>query len=81
MIIRSFNHNGYNSTKTVSPCLMPDVHYVYIQKFAKCLLIFENPFIILKSVIFILINSIAIYWSSFKAFVGVLMFLNGIYDK
>ena len=83
MIIRSFNHNGKNSTKTVSvsPRLMPGVQYVYIQKFAKCFLIFENPFIILKSIIFIFINSISIYWSSFKAFVGVLMILNGVYDK
>ena len=40
---------------------MPDVQYVYIQKFAKCLLIFENPFIILKGIFFIFINSISIY--------------------
>ena len=43
-----YNHDGNNSTKTVSPRLMPDVQYIYIQKFAKCFLIFENPFIILK---------------------------------
>ena len=60
---------------------MPGVQYVYIQKFAKCFLIFENPFIILKSIIFIFINSISIYYTSFKAFVGILMILNGIYDK
>ena len=60
---------------------MPDVQYVYIQKFAKCFLIFENQFIILKSIIFIFINSISIYWSIFKAFVGILMILNGVYDK
>ena len=34
---------------------MPDIQYVYIQKFAKCFLIFENQFIILKSIIFIFI--------------------------
>ena len=60
---------------------MPDVQYVDIQKFAKCFLIFENPFLILKSIIFIFINSISIYWSSFKAVVGILMILNGVYDK
>ena len=60
---------------------MPDVQYVYIQKIAKCFLIFENSFIILKSIIFIFINSISIYWSSFKAFVGILMILNRVYDK
>ena len=81
MIMRSFNHNENNSTKTVSPRLMPDVQYVYIQKFAKCFLIFENPFIILKSIIFIFTNSISVNWSRFKAFVGVLMILNGVYDK
>ena len=81
MIMRSFNHDGNNSTKTVSPRLMPDVQYVYIQKFAKCFLMFENPFIILKSIIFIFINSISIYWRSFRALVGVLMILNGVYDK
>ena len=53
-----YNHDGNNSTKTVSPCLMADVQYVYIQKFAKCFLIFENTLIILKSIIFIFINSI-----------------------
>ena len=60
---------------------MPDVQYVCIQKFAKCFLIFENPFMILKSIIFIFINSISIYYSRFKAFVGILMTLNGVYDK
>ena len=40
---------------------MPDVQYVYIVKFAKCFLKFENPFIILKSIIFIFINSISTY--------------------
>ena len=80
MIMRSFNRDGNNSTKTVSPRLMPDVQYVYIQNFAKCFLIFENSFIMLKS-IFIFINFISIYSSSFKAFVGVLMILNGVYDK
>ena len=81
MIMRSFNHDGNNSTKTVSPRLMPDVQNVYIQKFAKCFLMFEHPFIILKSIIFIFINSISIYWSSFKALVGVFMILNGVYDN
>ena len=81
MIMRSFNHDGNNSTKTVSPRLMPDVQYVYLQKFAKFFLLFENPFIILKSIIFIFINSISIHWSSFKAFVGVLMILNGVFDE
>ena len=76
-----YNHDGYNSTKTVSPSLMPDAQYVYIQKIAKCFLIFENPFIILKIIIFIFINSISIYWSSFKVFVVILMILNGVYDK
>ena len=80
MIMRSFNHDGNNSTKTVSPRLMPDVQYVYIQQFAKCFLMFESPFIILKSIIFIFINSISMYWSSFKAFVGVIIILNGVYD-
>ena len=42
------NHDGNNSTTNDSPRLMPDVQYVYIQKFAKCFLIFENPFLILK---------------------------------
>ena len=60
---------------------MPDVQYVCIQKFAKCVLIFENPFIILKSIILIFTISISIYWSSLKAFVGILMILNGVYDK
>ena len=60
---------------------MPDVQYVYIQKFAKCFLFFENPFIILKSIIFVFINSVSIYMSSFKFFVGILMILNGVYDK
>ena len=36
------------TAKTISPRLMPGVKYVYIQKFAKCFLIFENPFMILK---------------------------------
>ena len=40
---------------------MPDVQYEIIQKFAKCFLIFENPFIILKSIIYIFNNSIYIY--------------------
>ena len=40
---------------------MPGVQYVYIQKFAKFFLKFENPFLILKSIIFIFINSIFIY--------------------
>ena len=60
---------------------MADVQYVYIQKFTKFYLIFEHPFIILKSIIFIFINSISIYWNSFKAFVGILIILNGIYNK
>ena len=74
MIMKSFENQIHdsitNSTKTVSSCLMHDVQYVYIQKFVKCFLIFENPFKILKSIILIFINSISIYWSSFKAFVG-----------
>ena len=45
---------------------MPDVQYVYIKKIAKCFLIFENPFIIVKSIIFIFINSISINKSSLK---------------
>ena len=56
-----YNHDGNNRTKTVSPHLMPDVQYVYIHKFPKCFLMLENPFIILKSIIFIFINSISIY--------------------
>ena len=60
---------------------MPDVQYVYIQTLAKCFLIFENPFIILKNIIFIFISSISIYWSSCKAFVGILIIINGVYDK
>ena len=68
-------------TTTQRPRLMPDAQYVYIQKIAKYFLIFENPFIILKSIIFIFINSISIYWSSFKVFVGILMILNGVYGK
>ena len=60
---------------------MPNVQYVYIQKLAKCFLIFENPFINLKSIIFIFMNSISIYYSSFKAFDGILRILNGVYDK
>ena len=60
---------------------MPDVQHVYIHKFAKCFLMLENPFIILKSIIFIFINSISIYQSSFKTFVGTLMYLNGVFDK
>ena len=66
---------------TVLPRLMSDVQYVYIQKFATCFLIFENPFIILKNIIFIFINSISNYWSSFKDFVETLMILNGVYDE
>ena len=54
---------------------MPDVQYVYNHKFAKCFLTLENPFIILKSIIFIFINSISIYQSIFKTFVGILMIL------
>ena len=64
MTVRSFEnqiHDGNNSTKSVSPRLKPDVQYVYIQKFAKCFLIFVNPFIIFKSIIFIFINPISIY--------------------
>ena len=71
MIIRSFENqiwDGNNSTQTGSPRLIPDVQYVYIRKFAKCFLIFENPFIILKGIIFIFINSISIHLSSFNAF-------------
>ena len=57
MIMRSFENQIRDSittmeitasTKTVSPCLMPDVQYEYIQKFTKCFLVFENPFIILS---------------------------------
>ena len=59
---------------------MPDVQYVCIQKFAKCVLIFENLIIISKSIILIFIISISIYWSSLKAFVVILMILNGVYD-
>ena len=55
---------------------MPDVQYEYIQNFAKCFFIFENSFIILKS-----INSTSIFKSSFNPFVGLLMILNGVYDK
>ena len=69
------------TTQTVSPRLMPEAQYVYIQKFAKCFLIFENPFIILKSISFIFTNSISIYWSSFKVCVGILMILNRVYGK
>ena len=43
--------------------------------------IFEISFIILKNIIFIFINSISIYWSCFKDFVGILMILNGVNDK
>ena len=32
---------------------MPDVQYTYIQKFSKRFLVFENPFIILKRIIFL----------------------------
>ena len=39
---------------------MPDVQYVYIQKFAKNFLTFENPFIILKSAI--LFNQLHFYY-------------------
>ena len=56
MITRSFENQIRDSITTMeitakilfSPRLMPDVQYVYIQKFASCFLIFENPFIILK---------------------------------
>ena len=68
MIMRSFENQIRDSITTMEITaqqllsrLMPDVQYAYIQKFAKCLLIFENPFIILKSIIFIFINSIPIY--------------------
>ena len=60
---------------------MPDIQYVYIQKFAKCFLIFENPFMIFERIIFIFINYISIYWSSFKYLVEILMILNGVYDR
>ena len=56
-----FNHDGNNSTKTISPRLIPDVQYVYIQKIAKSFLLFENPIVILNGIIFIFINSISIY--------------------
>ena len=87
MIKRSFENQIHDSITTMeitaqrlfNPRLMPDVQYVYIQKFAKCFLVFENPFVILKSIIFISINSISIYWRSCKAFVGILMILNGVY--
>ena len=69
MVMRSFENQirdsittiGNNSTNTVSPRLMPDVQYVFIHKFAKRFLMLENPLIILKSIIFIFINSISIY--------------------
>ena len=69
MVKRSFENQIRDSItkmeitaqKTVSPRQMPDVQYVYIHKFAKCFLMLENPFIILKSIIFIFINSISIY--------------------
>ena len=60
---------------------MPNVQYVYIHEFAMCFLMLENPFIVLKSIIFIFINYISIHKSSFKTFVGILMILNGVYDK
>ena len=37
-----------------------DVQNVYIRKFAKCFFIFENPFIILKSISFIFIRHVKI---------------------
>ena len=58
---------------------MPDVQYVYIHKFAKCFLMLENPFKIIKNIIFIFINSVSIYQSSFKTLVGILMILNGVH--
>ena len=55
---------------------MPDVQYVYIQTLAKCFLIIVNPFIILK--ISFLFSSIPFL---FIGAVGLLMILNGVYDK
>ena len=60
---------------------MPDVQYVYIQKFAKCFLRFENPFITLKSMVFIFSQLNFYLLEQFKAFVGILMILNVVYDK
>ena len=46
-----YNHDRKNNTKTVnSSRLMPVVQYEYIRKFAMCFLIFENHFIIFKSI-------------------------------
>ena len=53
MIMRSFENQIRDSITTIEitaqrlfhPRLMPDVQYVYIQKLAKCFLIFENLFI------------------------------------
>ena len=85
MIMRSFENQNHDSITTMEITAqrftLSDVQYVYHQTFAKCFLIFENLFIVLKSIIYIFINSISIYWSSFKAFVGILMILNGVYDK
>ena len=56
MIMRSIRDSITTIEITAQrPRVMPDVQYVYIQKFAKCTLIFENSFIIFKSIIFIFI--------------------------
>ena len=86
MIMRSFENQNHDSISTMEITEQRLFHLVICSvcipsKFSKRFLIFENPFIILKSIIYIFINSISIYWSSFKAFVGILMILNGVYDK
>ena len=82
--MRSFENqirDGNNSTKIVSPRLMPDVQYVYIRKFAKCFLIFENPFIILKGIIFISSTPFLFIRAVLMLLLKILMNLNGVYDK
>ena len=84
MIMRSFENQIRDSINTMEITAQRQFHLVKCQMFS--MYTFKNSlsisyylkihFIILKSIIFIFINSISIYKSSFKAFVGILMILN-----
>ena len=90
MIMRSFENQTNDSITTMEITAQRLFHLVrdICSSLAgkaptgrRALLLFEHSFIILKGIIFIFTNSISIYWSCFKAFVGILMILNGVYDK
>ena len=89
MIMRSFENQIRDSITMVKITAQRLFHLVLYQmfsmytlkKFAKCFLIFENPFIILKvsflfsSIPCLFIRAVLIF------FVGILIILNGVYDK